>query len=393
MRLGYLHIGHADHGIRRYGEMLAAEAHRVPTLSVVEATLPQVTRSSARDVRGAVKDLNSADLVHIQYSPRIWGTGRAATRHLRRFLKACKVPIVATLHDVYLNPDPSTAPASSFINQPAAHRTPWSRSRASLNRWLNPTTSRTSKDLNLAILAGSLQAGLMTSEVDALALRSQFPRLRVRSVPHFVERRSLMPARQEARTALGLDDSDILLTLLGYIHGRKGHKLAVESLPLLPPSVKLVFAGRAAVRSGSFHGELLRLASKLKVTDRLTITGYLDDAMLELYLTATDLALCPFKRMTGSGSLSTWIAVGRRVLAYDLPQIREYNSEGPAIYTFDTYTPEGLADGISRALAGPNLGTQTALENLQNRLAISRIFELHLQIYRTLTDRADRGLG
>ncbi len=37
MKVGYLHSGPAQHGIRRYSQLLATEARRRPDLAVIEA--------------------------------------------------------------------------------------------------------------------------------------------------------------------------------------------------------------------------------------------------------------------------------------------------------------------------------------------------------------------
>jgi len=64
------------------------------------------------------------------------------------------------------------------------------------------------------------------------------------------------------------------------------------------------------------------LAKTMGVEERQQAT-YLRRA--ERYLVATDLAICPFKNCSASGSLSTWISVVHpTILAFDLPQI-SYN--------------------------------------------------------------------
>ena len=65
---------------------------------------------------------------------------------------------------------------------------------------------------------------------------------RLRVIPHFVERRTLSLSAEEARARLGLSDRRIV-TLLGFVYGRKGHRYAVEAVPYLPDDVVMVYAG------------------------------------------------------------------------------------------------------------------------------------------------------
>lgn len=114
MKLGYLHIGSPEHGVCRYGRLLAAEARRWPTLSVIEAEIeltldPQQNRAA---IIKAASRLLSVDIVHLQYSIKnnkgLWGRGWSQLTHLRLFRQYCTQPLVVTLHDVYdIPPSPS----------------------------------------------------------------------------------------------------------------------------------------------------------------------------------------------------------------------------------------------------------------------------------------------
>ncbi len=135
-------------------------------------------------------------------------------------------------------------------------------------------------------------------------------------------------------------------------------------------------------RTGTIGEKLLALAKEKGVSDRLHITGYLSEEDLERYLVATDLAICPFKKLSASGSLSTWISVARPVLASDVPQIDEYNRLEPgAIQTFAPYTPSALASAVRQMLSSLS-NTDQKLEKLRQHLDMSVIFDQHLNYYR-----------
>lgn len=129
------------------------------------------------------------------------------------------------------------------------------------------------------------------------------------------------------------------------------------------------------------------LAKTMGVEERLRITGYLSEEELERYLVATDLAICPFKNCSASGSLSTWISVAHpTILAFDLPQINEYNRLEPgAIKTFQPYTPAALAQAIRQLLPTCGESYAPAVERLRQRLSMPAIFDEHLSHYRHVT--------
>src|SRR5437899_1677908 len=74
--VGYLHLGRAESGVRRYGQIIAAAAARRKDTDVVEADSGDRDAGLA-DLRRAARRLNEADVVHIQWKPTDWG-GRYA---------------------------------------------------------------------------------------------------------------------------------------------------------------------------------------------------------------------------------------------------------------------------------------------------------------------------
>ena len=74
--------------------------------------------------------------------------------------------------------------------------------------------------------------------------------------------------------------------------------------------------------------------------------GYLPEDELEQVLVATDVALCPFRLMSASGALATWISAGRPIVASDLAPIRELDALAPGLMRrFSPYEAPALACG------------------------------------------------
>jgi glycosyltransferase involved in cell wall biosynthesis len=409
MKVGYLHIGSPEHGVSRYGYFLAAEAKRRLPLTVIEAQvlLSDDRQQNERSILEAAQQLGQADIVHLQFNKfnrGLWGGGLAQIHYLRLFMNACPAPLVVTLHDVFYPPY-SLSRIWQFVR--SKQQSPQSSAERSSSR---PTASATSNssDANRSTLQrglGFLQSVLRGRfGADAIALQTlarrcerifvctqaeadrisdRVDRHKLQVIPHFVEERSIALDTETAKQKLGLAGNRVV-TLLGFIYPPKGHHLLVEAMPHLPPDVMVVFAGGAS--SSTYEDYVQKLQATARsygVEQRLRITGYLSESALELYLMATDLAVCPFTRFSASGSLSTWISVAKPILASDLPQIAEYNQLEPnAIDTFDLKDPMALATAIPQHLA--QSGTAEAIAWLQQKLRISVIYDHHLAQYRAV---------
>jgi glycosyltransferase involved in cell wall biosynthesis len=383
MRIGYLHLGSEQHGIRRYSEYLAAEASRRPELSVIAATVTptSVQQQNQQFLIEAAQELSAADVVHFQYSRSVWKGVDLWTQldYFRTFIRHCSAPLVVTLHDI---------PAQYEVPQSRSPLNLWHRLKAHLQHawgrngfllwWIMAQSQQT-------LVCTQEEARRLNTFAGSYWLR-WFRHLNL--IPHFVEQRTLALDPALVRTELGLQGVRTI-TLLGWIFGSKGHRLAIEALAQLPDDVRLIFAGSPTPDGAAFMEELWEFAGEQGVSDRLRVTGYLSSQDQERYLVATDLAICPFKETSASGSLSTWISVARPILASDLPQIREYNQLEPeAIHTFCPYTANDLALAIQHLLPTCTDQADERVARLRDRLQMSNIFDEHLNCYAQAVRRA-----
>lgn len=407
LRVGFLHVGPSRHGVTRYGRLVAGAARLQPGLAVRE--VPVETPGPAA-LRVAAGQLATADVVHVQVNADVWGGPGHAGGHLRAFLDALAPPVVATLHDVRDGYGPAALVRRLWAERRAAAATPDTRApdaaadaardadaeaRASGATGAASVWTRGQKALRF--LRAERQAAALVRLVAARAARvlvctaeearrteallpDAAARRRVAVIPHVVEARPPGPAAADAKAALGLAGRRVV-TLLGYVHRRKGHALVVEALPLLPLDVTVVACGAAA--QPAFAAALRRRAEALGQAHRLRWTGYLEEAAFARVLAATDLAACPFERAAASGSLATWIAAGTPLLAAPLPLVRETNARAAgAVATFAPYAPEAFAAAARRLLTRPTDAQRAALARLRATLAPAVIGRLHAAFYR-----------
>ncbi len=419
MNIGYLHIGSPQHGVCRYGILLAKEAQKRPDLNIVEVDLIltsnwQQNRSLLVD---AARQLSTVELVHIQYSlgnnKEIWGHNWLQLYHLWIFIRHCSSAIVVTIHDIYYLPSLRQKILKLLSTKLRSKDSSWSASNQQ-TRSLNQTSAQRKTKIKhflikiirsiqnvykskvqiliLKWLLNQVKLILVCSQEEAQRLNIIASNDKTRVVYHFVENRAMAIGKQEARAILGFKENQLIVTLLGFIHQRKGYDLLLEALSQLDQKIQVIFAGRPSPHPSAekYLNHLLDLAKAKNL--ELRVTGYLSEQELELYLAATDLAVCPFKTLSASGSLSTWISVAKPILAYNLPQIEEYNQLEPgAIATFTTYSAEGLAKAIAKILNGDITETELAMTRLRQQLLLPVIFERHLNYYRdVVTDNLNQ---
>lgn len=375
MRIGFLQFGEPQHGVSRYGRLLAAAARLRPDLVVTESDLGAVPpRDLPAALAPAVARLGAVDLVHLQHNKQLIGEGRAASAVVSALLAAVRVPIVVNLHDVYFGD-----PWREFRKHGLTLRQRIDR------LWLDWREGRSGRAALSRLIRRGAGVVCFTDEANRLAdgLGAALTREHVRVIPHFVEPRTL-PPRREARRALGVEGKRIV-TLLGYIHRRKGHDLVVDALQHLPNDILVVFAGSAVGEHAKYLAELERKAERLGARERLRVTGYLEEPSLEQWLAATDLGLCPFRFFSASGSLATWIAAARPVLCHDLPQLSDFASIAADTFpTFDDYTPRALAAAILRELDRSDDRPSPGMQRLASEFSLERTVARHVELYREL---------
>lgn len=402
LRIGYLQVGPAAHGICRYGRLLAAEACRRADLSILREDL-ELDGDPARDRRriaDAASRLSTADVVHVQVSlwrAGSWGAGARAGHNLRTFRRGCRAPIVFTLHDVtVLLPFENEKPLAVLrrgvrevgkgLLRPLVHRlrgTP--PPGASIPRW-NLDGFQAWRLARWVIDVGSVTF-VLTGTEERLLVSMGLSR-GTTLIPHFVEEPpSPVPAARPSTPGRKT------VIVAGFIFEAKGHQMMVEAMTMLP-DVEVLFVGGPSVgaEASDSVAQLTRLARDLGVLDRLRFTGYLPEDAYQRYLMEADLAVCPFgPRKSASSSLSSLIAAGCPIVASDIPLIGEYNALVPgAIATFSPHTTGALAAAVRRRLARPRDEAAAGLAELRRRLSIRVVYDQHLVHYRQAARDARR---
>jgi glycosyltransferase involved in cell wall biosynthesis len=182
------------------------------------------------------------------------------------------------------------------------------------------------------------------------------------------------PAGRAAACAeFGVSASSKLLVCFGDLRPRKGIEIAVGATQLLGNPYELVVAGSAATAD---HAAWVRnLELSCRATPNVTVRiERLQDQVLATLLGAADCVLLPYLQIFGSSAFSLCLALGRGVVASDLPYFREVLSLEPkAGVLAKPGDPTALAHAIEEFFSEPPAVRHEAARRLGQKLAWDKV--------------------
>jgi glycosyltransferase involved in cell wall biosynthesis len=182
------------------------------------------------------------------------------------------------------------------------------------------------------------------------------------------------PAGRAAASAeFGVSASSRLLVCFGDLRPRKGVEVAVEATGLLGNAYELVVAGSAPT---TVHQAWVRnLERSCRAAPNITVRiERLQNQVLATLLGAADCVLLPYLQIFGSSAFSLCLALGRGVVASDLPYFREVLSLEPkAGVLAKPGDPTALACAIEEFFSEPPAVRHEAARRLGQKLAWEKI--------------------
>src|ERR1700675_2464101 len=149
--------------------------------------------------------------------------------------------------------------------------------------------------------------------------------------------------RADARSALGISDGEILISAVGALEQRKGHRYLIEAIGALAATgkFKCLIAGQ-----GSIRAVLQREIAVTRRTDRIKLLGRIDDAR-ELLWASDIFAMPSLKEGLGVAALEA-MASGLPVIASDVGGLREVVEDDRTGIVVPPEHSEKIAQAISQ---------------------------------------------
>jgi glycosyltransferase involved in cell wall biosynthesis len=269
------------------------------------------------------------DLVSVQHEFGIWGGDAGAD--VIDFVRALRVPAVATLHTV--------------LRDPSAQQ----------------------REVLTELVASVDTTVVMShSAADLLTRSYHVDRRRIAIIPHGVPNMALIDSAT-VKPQLGVDGRDVLLSF-GLIGPGKGFELAIDALPAVAaahPDVLYVIVGAThpdLVRSeGEAYRQSLKDAIRRLGMERHVrfVDRFVGRSELTQWLGAADVFVTPYPNLDQivSGTLSYAMGAGRAIVSTPYTYARELLADGRGLLV-PAASPTELADGLNLVLGSPDLRAQ-----------------------------------
>lgn len=187
----------------------------------------------------------------------------------------------------------------------------------------------------------------------------------------------------QARLKLGLQPDARYLLSVGHLIERKGHHVAIESLPLLP-DVNLVIAG-----AGPELKSLQAQAEALGVSSRVSFVGLVAQTDLAWWYSAADaLALCSSREGWANVLLES-MACGTPVVATNIWGTPEVVREPAAGVLMEERSAQALARAWRQLMANRPLQSDT--RRYAERFSWDATTAGLLHVFRSITHRTGQG--
>lgn len=357
-------------GIAAYSDALVRELQKLE-VSVDLIPPPSQIADNAR-LASLPDELNRSDVVHVQHEYSFFGGIAPGKMLLPRLLSRIERPLIVTAHTVF-----TTAELLRLADE--------KRPRQRLAKWMLAHYPPYRRRVEAGPFERASAVIVHTADAGERIARWGIPRERISLLPAGIPE---LPQPDEAtlnamRERLGAGRR---VTIFGYVNRDKGYETALAAIRSLPPQVRLIIAGGTRVEpEAPYMAQLLAEIKRLRLRDRVVITGYLTEIETAAVMTLSDVALAPHTSANGSYSVLIALAAGRPVLASDLPCFREIAATGSAAL-FDVGDETMLAERLGFLLASP--GARAELQSQAEAYAAARTWrrvaertrDLYLQV-------------
>lgn len=201
----------------------------------------------------------------------------------------------------------------------------------------------------------------------------------------------------DARETLGLKD-EFLIVFHGFLDPTKGLEDLLHAFSRIAeaePAARLCLVGEVSPhlqpQRREYQKELRTLASSLGIADRVWITGYVEEKVLNRYLSAASLIVLPYtavSSLTGSGVLAKVAAFGKPLIASNISRFASELHSGREALLVDPGNVDELATAIRKVAENQEYARYLG-ENLR-RLAPQRTWECTAELVERIYAEIDK---
>jgi glycosyltransferase involved in cell wall biosynthesis len=198
--------------------------------------------------------------------------------------------------------------------------------------------------------------------------------------------------RADARRALGISEREILISAIGTLEQRKGHRYLIEAIGVLaapPASLKLKCF---IVGQGSVHKVLQGEIAVIRSLERIKLLGRVDDVR-ELLWASDIFAMPSLKEGLGVAALEA-MASNLPVIASDVGGLHEVVNDGRTGIIVPPANSKQIASAIQRLAESDGLRTQmgaAARARVVDNYSMEKMAARTLALYRECVRKRKKG--
>jgi glycosyltransferase involved in cell wall biosynthesis len=162
--------------------------------------------------------------------------------------------------------------------------------------------------------------------------------------------------RAAARLALGIADDEFVVSAVGALEARKGHRYLIEAIGALAATRKSVKLKCLIAGQGSIRGVLQSEIAVVRCTERAKLLGRIDDAR-ELLWASDVFAMPSLKEGLGVAALEA-MASALPVIVSDVGGLREVVEDDRSGVVVPPANPKAIASAIGRLVESDELRSQ-----------------------------------
>ena len=198
-----------------------------------------------------------------------------------------------------------------------------------------------------------------------------------------------MQERADARAALGISDREILISAVGALEQRKGHRYLIEAIGALAASIKVKCF---IVGQGSVHKVLQGEIAVIRSLERIKLLGRVDDVR-ELLWASDIFAMPSLKEGLGVAALEA-MASNLPVIASDVGGLREVVEDGRPGIIVPPANSKQIASAIQRLAEADGLRAQmgaAARVRVVENYSMEKMAARTLALYRECVRKRKKG--
>ena len=216
------------------------------------------------------------------------------------------------------------------------------------------------------------------------------PESKVRLIYNGIEVSPVLPDRNEARKALGLDNNTLVGVVIANLINYKGHRELIEGLSHieweLPGDWRILLVGR----DHGIRSELEALSTTCGISHRIRFLGQRSD--IPALLAAADFGLLTSREEGFSNVILEGMAAGLAMVVTDVGGNAEAVLHGETGFVVPPRNPKAIGDAILELARNPEQRKRfgaAARKRVENEFSIDKCVKAHADLYEEMLDKIE----